>query len=131
MSHFFNIDGDLVVVTAHVYGPTSDTIIRLALDTGSVGTVVHPDILTAIGYDLTLAAGQVQIVTASGLVTASRLVLSRIMALDQERQDFTVTCHALPAATNVEGLLGLDFYRQQKRLIVDFSIGEVILEQYH
>lgn len=128
MSHFFNTDGDLVIVAAHIYGPTSDTVVRLALDTGSVGTVIHPDILTAIGYDLMLASGQVQIVTASGIMTASRLVLSRIAALDQERTDFMVTCHALPAATNVEGLLGLDFYRQQKRLIVDFSAGEVILE---
>lgn len=128
MSNFFKIDGDLVVVTAHIYGPTSDTIVRLALDTGSVGTVVHPDILTAIGYDLSQPTSQVRSVTASGVVIASRLMLSRIAALDQQREDFVVTCHALPAATNVEGLLGLDFYRHQRRLIVDFQAGEVTLE---
>ena len=115
-------------MTAHIYGPISDTVVRLALDTGSVGTVIHPDILTAIGYDLSQPSGQVRSVTASGVTIASRLVLSRVVALDQEREDFSVTCHALPAATNVEGLLGLDFYRQQKRLIVDFSAGEVVLE---
>ena len=128
MSNFFNIDGSLVVVTAHIHGPTSDTIVRLALDTGSVGTVVHPDILTAIGYDLSQPSGQVRSVTASGVVIAPRLVVSRIDALDQQRKDFQVTCHALPAATNVEGLLGLDFYRQQRRLIVDFHAGEVTTE---
>ena len=128
MSNFFNIDSDLVVVTAHIYGPTSDTIVRLALDTGSVGTVVHPDILTAIGYDLSQPTSQVRSVTASGIVIASRLMLSRIAALDQQREDFVVTCHALPAATNVEGLLGLDFYRHQRRLVVDFQAGEVTLE---
>lgn len=129
MSHFFNTGDNLMVVAAHIYGPTSDTIVRLAMDTGSVGRVIHPDVLTAIGYNFTLVSGQVQIVTASSIVTASRLILSRIAALDQERQDFLVTCHALPAATHVESLLGLDFYRQQKRLIVGFKAGEVILEQ--
>jgi predicted aspartyl protease len=128
VSNFFNIDGELVVVTAHVYGPTSDTIVRLALDTGSVGTVIHPDILTAIGYDLSQPTGQVRIVTASGIEAASRLVLSRIVTLDQQREEFAITCHALPAATNVEGLLGLDFYRQQRRLVIDFRAGEVTLE---
>ena len=90
--------------------------------------MIHPNILTAIGYDLSQPSGEVRSVTASGVVIASRLVLSRIAALDRQREDFAVTCHALPAATNVEGLLGLDFYRQQRRLIVDFSAGEVILE---
>lgn len=128
MSNFFNIDGELVVVTAHIFGPTSDTIVRLALDTGSVSTVIHPDVLTAIGYNLSQSSGQVRIVTASGIVAASHLILSRITALDQERKDFPATCHALPAATNVEGLLGLDFYRQRRRLIVDFNASEVTLE---
>jgi len=128
VSNFFNIDGELVVVTVHIYGPNSDTIVRLALDTGSVGTVVHPDILIALGYDVTSASGQVRIVTASGIMAASRLILRRITALDQERKDFPVTCHALPTATNVEGLLGLDFYRQRRRLIVDFHASEVTLE---
>ena len=128
MSHFFNIDSERVVVTARIYGPTSDTVVRLALDTGSIGTVVHPDILTAIGYDLSQPSGQIRSVTASGIVTASRLVMSRIVALDRQREGFTVTCHALPAAANVEGLFGLDFYRQQRRLIVDFHAGEVTVE---
>jgi len=127
VSNFFNIDGELVVATAHIYGPNSDTIVRLALDTGSVGTVVHPEVLTALGYNVALASSQVRIVTAGGIMTASRLILSRINALDQERKDFPVTCHALPTATNVEGLLGLDFYRQRRRLIVDHA-SEVTLE---
>jgi predicted aspartyl protease len=128
VSNFFDIDGELVVVTAHIYGPNSDTIGRLALDTGSVGTVVHLDVLAALGYDVALASGQVRIVTASGIEAASRLVLSRIVTLDQQREEFAITCHALPAATNVEGLLGLDFYRQQRRLVIDFRAGEVTLE---
>lgn len=128
MSNFFNDDGELVVITAHIFGPTSNTIVRLALDTGSVGTVIHPKILTAVGYDISLGSEFVSIVTASGIMTAPRLALSRIIALDQVRGDFTVTCHALPTATNVEGLLGLDFCRQQWRLIVDFQDGEVTLE---
>ena len=128
MSNFFNSEGSFIVVTAHLFGPTSDTIVRLALDTGSVGTVIHPDVLAAIGYDLSQSSGQVRIVTASGIMAASRLSLSRIAALDQERKEFPVTCHALPAATNVEGLLGLDFYRQRRRLIIDFDAGEVRLE---
>lgn len=127
MSSVFDPGDDLVIVTAQVDGPTADTVVRLALDTGAVGTVINPAILTAIGYDLTQAREHSRIVTASGIETVSRLVLSRFTALEQQRTDFLVTCHTLPAATGVDGLLGLDFIRRQ-RLVVDFRTGRVTLE---
>ncbi len=126
MSVFFDINTDLIVVTAHLFGPSSDTIVRLALDTGAVGTLIHPDILTAVSYDLAQAPNQVRIVTASGVETVPRLVLQRIKALDQERNDLLITCHALPPTAGVEGLLGLDYIRGQ-RLIVDYRAGEIAL----
>ncbi len=126
MSVFFEPDRDLIVVTAHIFGPSSDTVVRLALDTGAVGTVIHPEILAALGYDLSQTASQVCIVTASGVRSASRLVLNRIRALDQEDTSLLVTCHALPPTAGVEGLLGLDFIRRQ-RLVVDFDAGQITL----
>jgi hypothetical protein len=52
VSVFFDPTTDLTVVTAHIFGPTSNTVIRMALDTGAVGTVIHLKILVALGCDL-------------------------------------------------------------------------------
>lgn len=73
MSVFFETGRDLIVVIARIFGPASDTVVRLAVDTGAVGTLIHPEILRAIGYDLSQATGQVRIITASGVESASRL----------------------------------------------------------
>lgn len=127
MSSAFDPGDDLVIVTAQVHGPTADTVVRLALDTGAVGTLINPAILTAIGYDLSQTSQHVRIATASGIETVPRLVLSQFTALEQQQTDFLITCHTLPAETGVDGLLGLDFIRRQ-RLVVDFRTGRVTLE---
>ena len=126
MSGFFEVDRDLIVVTAHIFGPTGDTVARMALDTGAVGTVIHPKILVALGYDLSQATSQVRIITASGVGSAPRLALNQVKALDQEETGLLVTCHALPPTAGVEGLLGLNFIRRQ-RLVVDFDAGQITL----
>ena len=127
MSVAFDSTQGLVIVLAQVYGPTGDTVVRLALDTGAVGTLINPVILAAIGYDLTQISDQIRIVTGSGIENVSRLVLQQIGSLGQTREEFLITCHSLPAATGVDGLLGLDFCRGQ-RLVVDFRAGEVTLD---
>jgi hypothetical protein len=127
VSVVFDSTQGLVIVLAQIYGPTGDTVVRLALDTGAVGTLINPVILAAIGYDLTQVSDQIRIVTSSGIENVSRLVLPQIGSLGQAREDFLITCHSLPAATGVDGLLGLDFCRRQ-RLIIDFRVGEVTLD---
>lgn len=127
MSTDFNPVRGLVIIAAQVYGPDGDALARLALDTGALGTLISPAILVTIGYDLSQATEHVSIVTASSTERVPRIVARQLTALGQTQSGVKIQCHALPAATKVDGVLGLDFIRGQ-RLVVDFRTGRVTLE---
>lgn len=126
MSESFNAKRGLVVVSVQVFSPSGDTFARLAVDTGAVTTVISPQILTLVGYDLSAAPGQVRLVSASDIITVPRLLADKVVALGQERLYLPIIAHALPPATGVDGVLGLDFYRV-RRLTVNFRQGRVSL----
>jgi len=126
MSESFNAKRGLVVVSVQVFGPSGDTYARLAVDTGAVTTVISPQILTLVGYDLAQAPDEVRLISATGIIPVPRLLVDKIVALGQERTYLPVIAHALPPATGVDGTLGLDFYRV-RRLTVNFRQGRVSL----
>ncbi|HEX5727570.1 MAG TPA: retropepsin-like aspartic protease [Longimicrobiaceae bacterium] len=126
MSVSFDPRRGLVVVRAELEGPSGRAILRLALDTGATSTVVNAALLVSIGYDPALAPERVQITTGSGVEFAPRLTVSRVVALGQAREGFPILCHTLPPSSNVDGLLGLDFFRQ-RTLTIDFRVGQVEL----
>jgi predicted aspartyl protease len=128
MSVPFDPNEGLIVTPAELWGPAGSVVLRLALDTGATSTVINVGMLVAIGYDPALAPDRVQVTTGSGVEFAPRIVLQRILALDQERRDFSVLGHTLPPSAGVDGLLGLDFVRGG-RLTVDLRAGQVLLER--
>ena len=116
----------LIGMFAELWGPTGSGGLRLALDTGATSTVVNVGMLVAIGYDPALEPKRVQVTTGSGVEFAPRVRVSKIAGLDQERANFPILGHTLPPGTGVDGLLGLDFFRD-RRLVIDFRSGEVDL----
>jgi predicted aspartyl protease len=116
----------LIVVRAELDGPSGSAILRLALDTGATSTLVNAAMLVAIGYDPVLAADRVQVTTGSGVEFAPRVELQRLTALGQERFGFPVLGHTLPPSAGVDGLLGLDFFRDLS-LTIDFRAGQLRL----
>ncbi len=80
-----------------------------------------------LGYDPTAAADSSRVVTGSGIEVMPRINIERIEALELERRDFPMLCHNLPPGSPIEGLLGVDFFREQ-RLIIDFRAGLLTLE---
>ena len=82
--------------------------------------------LMVVGYDPSSAPERVEMTTGSGVEYASRLSVSRISALGQERSKFPVIVHTLPPSARVDGLLGLDFFRAQE-LRLDFRNGIITL----
>ena len=65
--------------------------------------------------------------TASNVITVPRLLADKVVALEQERvYMLPIIGHALPQATGVDGVLGLDFFRGQ-RLTLSFRRGRVSL----
>ncbi|MCS7198363.1 MAG: aspartyl protease family protein [Candidatus Bipolaricaulota bacterium] len=127
MSLRFDPAEGLIVVPTRIFGPTGDTIVRLALDTGATRTVVSWEVVVLVGYDPAVASGRVQMTTGSGVEFVPQVFLEKIEALGQERRDFPVLCHTLPPSATVDGVLGLDFFRGQG-LVIDLRAGVVTVE---
>lgn len=126
MRYSFDRHVGLIIVRSELFGPSGSIVVRLALDTGATGTTVNAGLLNAIGYDPALVPDRIQLTTGSGVEYAPRLSVSRIEALGQERMNFPVVAHTLPPTASVDGLLGLDFFRDQE-LNLDFRSGVVVL----
>ena len=127
MSISFNPVGRFIPVYVQLFGPATNARVRLILDTGATRTLISRDVAVTLGYDLATATEFSQLITGSGLEIAPRISIDRIEALEQERRNFPVLCHNLPPSSPVAGLLGLDFFRDQ-RLIIDFRQGLVTLD---
>ena len=116
----------LVILGAKLWGPTGNAVLRLALDTGATSTIVNVGLLLAVGYDPAVGHERVQVTTGSGIEFAPRVITFRIAALGHERVRLPILGHTLPPTAGVDGLLGLDFFRQ-RRLSLDFRRGQIVL----
>lgn len=125
MNYPFRARRGLIIVFTTVFGPTDKAVFHLALDTGASDTMLRPSKLLAIGYDFA-DAPKVGVTMGSGIVQVPDIALSRVEALGQERLDFRVLAHALPPTSTIDGVLGLDFMRDQL-LTVNFRIGQLSL----
>lgn len=126
MSFPFNPNQGLVIAQAELWGPAGSAVLRLALDTGATGTLVNVGLLVAVGYDPALSPDRVQVTTGSGVEFVPLITLNKLRSLGKERLAFPILGHTLPPSAGVDGLLGLDFFRDQS-LALDFRIGRVTL----
>ncbi len=127
MSAAFDPHQGLIIVNAEVAGESGSALLRLALDTGATTTLINAGMLLSLGYDPALSSDRVQITTGSGVEFVPRLTLRSLTALGRQRADFPILCHTLPPSSGVDGLLGLDFFREGK-LGIDFMGGEITVE---
>lgn len=127
MSWPFDRERGLILIPVAVWGPNGDWAARLVLDTGAAATLISPHVLALVGYDTASASQSVQLVTASGTVSAPRFAIEGIEALGLRRSTLAVVCYELPSGTGADGVLGLDFLRGH-RLVVDFREGLITLD---
>ena len=100
MSESFNYRIGLIVLPVELFGPSGSQIVRMALDTGATRSLVNIATLVNLGYD---------------------------PSLESERTNVSVLAHTLPPSAAIDGLLGLDFFRDQ-RLEIDFRHGRLTLD---
>jgi predicted aspartyl protease len=124
MSHRFDPQERLIVVPARLSGPAGDALVRLALDTGASSTLVNTGVMVLLGYDLATASDRVQVTTGSGVEFCARLSVERIEAVGRTLERFPLLCHTLPPSAQIDGLLGLDFFRGCY-LGIDLRTGEI------
>jgi hypothetical protein len=116
-----------ILIPTHIYGPDGDAIALLALDTGATQSMVGPDIGRILVRDLASIPKETKITTASSEEQTAEIMATSIEALGLERHRFPILCLELPSSVEVDGVLGLDFFRGRK-LTLDFRSGWVTLE---
>ena len=116
----------LIVIPTRLHGLHTDTIVRLALDTGATGSMISWDVAVLLGYDPASAKERIQVTTGSGVEFAPRIVVKKVEVFGRSLENFQMLCHTLPPSATVDGLLGLDFFRGV-RLVVDLQAGIITL----
>ena len=101
----FNPQHGLIIIKTRLLGPVGEVLARLALDTGSTSTLISTDLLEIIGYDPTALPHGVQMTIGSGIEMVTRLAIDKVVALNQERDNFSVVAHTLPPTSSVMAYL--------------------------
>ena len=122
----FNSKSGLIVIPTRLLGPNGDVVIRLALDTGATESMVNWNIIVLLGYDPAAVSERIRLTTGSGVEFVPQINISEAQALHMIRKNFPILCHTLPPSATVDGVLGLDFFRDH-RLELDFRKGQLIV----
>ncbi len=116
-----------IIAPVRIEGPTKVRFVRMILDTGATYTMISPEILLEVGYDLALPSRKLAITTASSIEYTPFYFIKKIASLGKEVQNIEVSSHLLPARVPADGLLGLNFLRKYKLTIhVDEGYLELI-----
>jgi len=100
---------------------------KFAIDTGATISLVDIDLLSDIGYKKENSIRTIQTVTASKTETAYEFELDNIKAIGLLRRNFKVISRSLPVGLGIDGLLGLNFFKD-KELTIDFKLSEIQLK---
>jgi len=123
----FNGKHGLISINVSIKGINGIGTFVFAIDTGATTTLINPDVLETLGYKKTDIIDNISITTGSRIEKAQLYKVSSIKALGLTRQNLKVISHKLPLTTYVDGLIGLDFFRN-KKLTINFTKGDVELE---
>lgn len=118
----FNPGKGLIRIPTLVSGPSFDVVVNLALDTGATSTVIGWEGLLNSGYDPAISQNRLRLTTASGIAYIPIVDVTQMEALGITRKNIHVACHSFPVTSTVEGVLGLDFFKDV-RLLIDFKAG--------
>jgi predicted aspartyl protease len=124
MTHRFDPDQGLIVVSVRLFGPAKDIIVRLALDTGATTTLINSEVSVFLGCDPAGSPDLIRVTTGSGVELCPRVIFERVEALGHSMENLPILCHTLPPTSQVDGLLGLDFFRGRE-LKIDFKSGTI------
>ncbi len=126
MKFRFKADYGLVYVRVKVHCGDTEVILNLALDTGASGTIISGKKLREVGYNLDNPEDEIYITTGSGLIFVPKITIDKLTALGKEKSNFVVIAHDFPPTSSVDGVLGLDFLRENI-LTIDFIEGFIEL----
>ena len=95
-----------------------------AVDTGATITLVSDDAMQKMGYTQANSIRTTHTITASKAENVYEYNLNNIMAIGLIRRNLKVISRALPVGLGIDGLLGLNFFKN-KELTIDFKLSEI------
>ena len=95
-----------------------------AVDTGATVSMIDIDVMYELGYKKENCIHTIQTVTASKKETAYEFSIDNIRAIGLFRRNFKVISRSLPIGLGIDGLLGLNFFKN-KELTIDFKLSEI------
>ena len=123
----FNKKRPLVVVPVSIKKGGTILDFNFAIDTGASVSLIDIDVMLAIGYKKNDCIRTVDTVTASKKETAFEFEIDSIKAIGLIRRNFKVISRSLPVGLGIDGLLGLNFFKNRE-LIIDFKLSEIRLK---
>ena len=127
MKFSFDQTSGLIIVSAAIANGDDNQFLELALDTGANLTVISAEVIKAIGLDVKNDSELHQLATGNGTIYVPQIILPKLYALGEVKENFPVFVHSLPASAKIDGVLGLDFLRNHV-LNIDFKMGEITFE---
>ena len=100
---------------------------RFAVDTGATISLINSSVMTELGYKQQDSLRTTYTLTASKTETVYEYSLDNIMAIGLIRRNFKVISRSLPMGLGIDGLLGLNFFKD-KELTIDFKASEIQLK---
>ncbi len=127
MKHTFNSKEKLILIEASIKGPDLIHQGLFILDTGATHSVITEDFMTVIGYTkFDLLDGKLSVTTATGDTVAKVLKLESLKTLGLLRSNYLITVQKLPYKLFIDGIIGLDFFKN-KELLINFKEGFISL----
>ena len=123
-SFVFDKKLSLVVVHVSIKKGTQLLGLKFAVDTGASVSLIDIEAMQYLGYKKNECINKIQTVTASKRETAYEFKIDNISAIGLTRRNFKVISRALPIGLGIDGLLGLNFFKN-KELTIDFKLSEI------
>ena len=104
--------------------------IPVILDTGATKSLIPPQRLLYLGYDLKNATRQTSH-TVNGPITILSIMVTKMTAIQQSTERIEITCFEpdanIPEPFELIGLLGMNFLSRFDNLNISFSKGTINL----
>ena len=123
----FDRKSALIVVPVSIKIEKEIKFFKFAVDTGATISLINTAVMDSLGYKKENSIRTIQTVTASKTETAYEFEIDNIMAIGLFRRNFKVIARSLPVGLGIDGLLGLNFFKD-KELTIDFKLSEIKLK---
>ena len=110
----FDRKAALIIVPVTIKIGTEVKRYKFAVDSGATVSLIDIDLLTDIGYKKEDSIRTIQTLTASKTESAYEFQIDNIMAIGLLRRNFKVISRVLPAGLGIDGLLGLNFFKDKE-----------------